>query len=168
MQFEANTVTRSQAQATWTTERIALLKNLISAGLTCAQIAQEIGVSRNAVIGKLNRLGLSRSRTSPGIAPGRRDTRNNHNMGTKRRVLRALWAPAHVAPAEAPGDSIARCSLLELKEWHCRWPVGDPHSEDFGFCGNKPLDGFPYCAAHARIAYRPSTDAVVRELRRAA
>ena len=57
MRFEVKTVIRTQ---TWTTERIALLKNLMDAGLSCGQIAREIGVSRNAVIGKVNRLGLSR------------------------------------------------------------------------------------------------------------
>src|ERR1700716_1026778 len=55
MRFEAKTVIRTQ---TWTTERIALLKNLMDAGLSCGQIAREIGVSRNAVIGKANQLGF--------------------------------------------------------------------------------------------------------------
>ena len=51
---------------TWTAERVALLRSYASAGLSCAQIAAEIGVTRNAVIGKLNRLGLSRGRSGPG------------------------------------------------------------------------------------------------------
>ena len=53
----------------WTTERVAMLRTYFNAGLSCAQIAQEIGVSRNAVIGKMNRLGLSRGRRT--AAPGR-------------------------------------------------------------------------------------------------
>jgi GcrA cell cycle regulator len=48
---------------TWTAERVARLKSGVNAGLSCAQIANEIGVSRNAVIGKINRLGLSRRRS---------------------------------------------------------------------------------------------------------
>jgi GcrA cell cycle regulator len=66
-----------------------------------------------------------------------------------------------------PGDSGNRCSLFELQQWHCRWPIGDPTAEDFGFCGNKPVDGLPYCPVHARGAYRPGTrtrEHAVREL----
>jgi hypothetical protein len=46
--------------ATWTSERIELLKRCLHAGLSCGQTAREIGVTPNAVIGKMNRLGLSR------------------------------------------------------------------------------------------------------------
>ena len=161
MRFEAKTVFRTQ---TWTTERIALLKNLMDAGLSCGQIAREIGVSRNAVIGKANRLGLSRFEKRVDRAPGQTGTRKNRNIAGKHRILRGLWAKPQVAPAEAD-DSISRCSLMDLREWHCRWPCGDPNSKDFGFCGNPPVDGLPYCSAHARIAYRPGTRAVVRQLR---
>src|SRR5262245_36609373 len=54
---------------TWTTERVAMLRSCLSAGLSCAQIAGEIGVSRNAVIGKINRLGLSRGRSTTASGP---------------------------------------------------------------------------------------------------
>jgi GcrA cell cycle regulator len=142
-------------QTTWTTERVALLKNRIDSGFSCGQIAREIGVSRNAVIGKANRLGLSRFKSAgqterpgaPNIARPR--------MATQRRTLLALWAKPQFAFAEMPEVSANRCSLFELQQWHCRWPMGDPTAEDFGFCGNKPVDGVPYCAAHARMAYRP-------------
>ena len=138
------------AQTTWTTERIALLKERIDAGLSCEQIAREIGVSRNAVIGKANRLGLSRERT------GARNTARPR-IATQRRTLLALWANPQLASGEAPENSVNRCSLFELQEWHCRWPLGDPSAENFGFCGNKPVDGLPYCASHARMAYRLGT-----------
>jgi len=46
--------------ATWSSDRIEQLKRCFHAGLSCSQIAHEIGVTRNAVIGKMNRLGLSR------------------------------------------------------------------------------------------------------------
>ena len=157
MQVEAMTFIGTQA--TWTPERIVLLKNGINAGLSCGQIAREIGVSRNAVIGKVNRLGLSRFN---GVAAGplaqagaRKNARSK--IVTQHRILRALWAKPQLAGVEAPSDSANRCTLFELQQWHCRWPLGDPGSEDFGFCGSKPLDGLPYCPAHARIAYRPGT-----------
>lgn len=147
-----NTVIRTQP--TWTTERTALLRNLMNAGFSCGQIAREIGVSRNAVIGKVNRLGLSRSKRAADRPRGQRGTRKNRNVVTRYPMLQALWTNPQLAPEEAPDDSISRCSLLELQEWHCRWPCGDPSSADFGFCGNRPVDGLPYCSAHARMAYR--------------
>ena len=145
-------------ETTWTRERIALLKDRIDAGLSCGQIARELGVSRNAVIGKTNRLGLSRPRSAiPGRLKQTGTRRHARPMtATQRSILRALWAKPQLGFAEMPGDSAKACSLLDLQRWHCRWPVGDPTSQDFGFCGNRSVAGLPYCPAHSRIAYRPS------------
>ena len=145
-------------ETTWTMERIALLKDRMRAGFSCGQIARELGVSRNAVIGKTNRLGLSRFKNAiPGQSP---------RTVTRQKNLRALWAKPQIAFAKLSSESVKACSLLELQQWHCRWPMGDPTSEDFGFCGNSPVAGLPYCPAHAQMAYRPSTrDAVAREQR---
>src|SRR4051812_30193054 len=111
------------AQATWTTERIALLKDRIDAGLSCGQIAREIGVSRNAVIGKAHRLGLSRTK---GVSAGQREGTARSRTATQHRTLVALWAKPTLAFAEAPEDSANLCPLFELQQWHCRWPIGDP------------------------------------------
>jgi len=145
-------------ETTWTMERITLLKDRMRAGFSCGQIARELGVSRNAVIGKTNRLGLSRFKNAiPGQSP---------RTVTRQKILRALWAKPQIAFAKLSSESVKACSLLELQQWHCRWPMGDPTSEDFGFCGNRPVAGLPYCPAHALMAYRPSTrDAVAREQR---
>jgi len=51
-----------------------------------------------------------------------------------------------------------RCSILELNECTCRWPIGDPSAADFFFCGGKTLDGLPYCGYHSRIAYQPVSE----------
>ena len=145
--------------ATWTTERVALLKSRIEAGHSCGQIAREIGVSRNAVIGKANRLGLSRFKSATSGQGERTGPRRiaRPRSATQHRTLLALWAKELPGFAEAPADSANRCSLIELQQWHCRWPIGEPASENFGFCGNPPVDGLPYCPAHARMAYRPGT-----------
>ena len=145
-------------ETTWTMERIALLKDRMRAGFSCGQIARELGVSRNAVIGKTNRLGLSRFKNA---IPGQ-----SHRTVTRQKNLRALWAKPQIAFAKLSSESAKACSLFELQQWHCRWPMGDRTSEDFGFCGNRPVAGLPYCPAHAQMAYRPSTrDAVAREQR---
>jgi GcrA cell cycle regulator len=51
-----------------------------------------------------------------------------------------------------------RRTLLELNEDTCRWPIGDPASPEFFFCGGKPLTGVPYCGHHSRVAYQPANE----------
>jgi GcrA cell cycle regulator len=141
---------------TWTDERIEQLKSFFTAGLSCSQIACEIGVSRNAVIGKLNRLGLARGRTPA--------TRRAERTGAprmrypaviaQRQLLRAVYAEALPEPEQVSVVSMARCSLLELGRETCRWPISDPDAADFSFCGNAAVAGLPYCAGHVRMAYR--------------
>jgi GcrA cell cycle regulator len=144
---------------TWTAERVELLKSRFEAGLTCREIADDIGVSRNAVIGKLARLNLSRAE---GVSEGFSERREipkarppKSERQSQRQILKALRPEP--AAEEAPICSEHRCSLLELSEEKCRWPISDLGPSDFWFCGNKPLKGFPYCAGHARIAYHPTS-----------
>jgi GcrA cell cycle regulator len=146
------------ALTTWTAERVALLKDRIDAGLTCAQIALEIGVSRNAVIGKVNRLGLSRVKSLNGGPSGRTGVPKvaHPRVGAQRRMSPISTAHRQLVLPEPPLENAKRCSLLELAQGHCRWPISEPGAEDFGFCGNQQAEGLPYCAAHARMAYRPS------------
>ena len=144
-----------ETQATWTIERIALLKNRMNAGLSCGQIAQELGVTRNAVIGKANRLGLSRFKHAITGLQETTGTRRSARAKTQVTILRALWAKPQLSFATLAVNGANTCSLLELQQWHCRWPMGNPGSNDFGFCGAKVIDGLPYCPRHARTAYRP-------------
>jgi GcrA cell cycle regulator len=138
---------------TWTSERVEQLRHCVGTGLTCSQIAAEIGVTRNAVIGKISRLGLSTTRPaggSPACTP---------RVRRPRRLLRLFGAGApDLAPdasaAEAPIESAHRCSLIEIGHDKCRWPLGDPQQADFVLCGNDALRGFSYCVGHARMAYR--------------
>lgn len=135
---------------TWTTERVAQLKSGVNAGLSCAQIANEIGVSRNAVIGKINRLGLSRGRNPTAPRPRDGVLIRRPKVLTQRPVLKALFASAPIADVV----SSEPCSLLNLTPRKCRWPIS---GADFTFCGNTTVDGMSYCAGHARIAYRGSS-----------
>ena len=144
---------------TWSDERIALLKILFERGCTCREMACEIGVSRNAVIGKLARLNLTRgraarvSRAAPPRPRGARPLQlllkahvEDEAAGLRASLIEAL-------PIEqGPG-----CSLMELGDDKCRWPIGDTSAAEAKFCGNAPLGGSPYCAGHARLAYRTGT-----------
>ncbi len=153
-------MTSTTTMATWNPERIAQLRNFVGAGLTCSQIAAEIGVSRNAVIGKIHRLGLGPGR--PAAAPGRAcpPRLRRPRLPSQRQMLRLITADAPAdgaALGAVPFDDARCCSLLELAQGKCRWPVGDRGSNcgaDFLFCGNEAVAGFSYCAGHARLAYR--------------
>ncbi len=158
----------------WTDERIEQLKKLWSDGLSASQIANEIGgITRNAVIGKIHRLGLS-GRTKPAAASQPRQPKPRKPMAPQRSfqpqtrgntaLAPALRPEIEAAPeaAPAPVENVVpfgeRCSIMTLKESSCRWPLGDPGRADFAFCGARKESGLPYCAYHARIAYQPVAD----------
>ena len=160
---------RPTSGRTWTDERIERLKSDFEAGLSCREIAANIGVSRNAVIGKLTRLNLTRGRGSDERRQeARQATRGDaaHPRAVPRlqyAMLAAIYgedeAPPLAAPMFEPIDEANRCSLLDLTENRCRWPISTPGADDFCFCGNGSPDGQPYCAGHSRLAYRPSSRA---------
>jgi len=146
---------------TWTPERVEQLRSCVITGLTCSQIAAQIGVSRNAVIGKLHRLGLSSGRPPGGAARTCPPRVARPRAPSQRRLLRLMWSNG--APAAggnnasaANVDSAQPCSLLDLDPGKCRWPleVSSAGSGDLTFCGNTAPDGISYCAGHARMAYR--------------
>jgi GcrA cell cycle regulator len=152
-------------ERTWTDERLELLKSRFAAGLTCRQIADDIGVSRNAVIGKLSRLNLTRDgEVRP--PPRKRAAKGQRPKSGPRlqyQMLKALYGEPQPVADDEPIHNGHCCSLLELSEDRCRWPISTPGLADFCFCGNTPLQGLPYCAGHTRLAYRPgSRQRVVR------
>jgi GcrA cell cycle regulator len=139
---------------TWTSERVELLKKLFDDGLSCREIAVSIGVSRNAVIGKLTRLGLTRgpTQTEQRLQKTTKARASKSDPRLQFRMLQALYEGE--PPIDAPIATERRCSLLELNNERCRWPISTPGAKDFCFCGNEPLDGLPYCSGHTRLAYR--------------
>lgn len=165
----------------WTDERVELLRKLWSEGLSASQIAAQLGsVTRNAVIGKVHRLKLSsRGRTT--AAPARQK-KASPVVGVTKSVARAatvsravttsigataLQAQFDVEPIARfqprPIENVVvpisrRLQLVELSERTCKWPNGDPLSEDFSFCGNDSAETGPYCGYHARIAFQPASE----------
>ncbi len=144
---------------TWTAERVELLKRHFQAGFSCSRIAREIGVSRNAVIGKIFRLQLSRPKSVRERCPEREagpTVRRPRTFG-QHRILMVLRAKAQPEADGVPIHNGHCCSLLELSNEKCHWPISIPGVTEFRFCGNKSVDGLPYCEGHARIAYQPAS-----------
>jgi GcrA cell cycle regulator len=147
---------------TWTTERVELLKGHFDAGLSCREIAGRIGVTRNAVIGKLARLQLTRGpvRAEPRPTKAARDARENRYRGC--RIGCCRWStktPSLRRKSRSQASAAARCSNSATNGAAGR--SATPGAEDFCFCGNTPVDGMPYCMGHTRLAYRPNSRARV-------
>jgi len=150
----------------WTDERVELLKKLWADGLSASQIAAELGgITRNAVIGKVHRLGLSGRAKSPSSStPRPRKARSGgHMLRVSRPSIRGNTALAYEYEAEPEPELIEipveqRKTLLQLNEHTCRWPIGDPGSTEFFFCGGETVNELPYCAYHSRVAYQPANE----------
>jgi GcrA cell cycle regulator len=139
-------------QLNWTDDRVEQLKNLWTEGLSASQIARVLGggVTRNAVIGKVHRLGLAGRAT-----PSRSD---RPRLPAAPRI--SLRTPQQPAPPVIEEDPVTledggHATVLTINNQMCRWPIGDPADNSFHFCGHKPKNGSPYCEAHARKAYQP-------------
>jgi GcrA cell cycle regulator len=190
----------------WTDERVETLKRMWGEGQSASQIAKELGgVTRNAVIGKVHRLGLS----------NRAGGKDDEDEGTPAQVAAPAATvrpeppprpepeapraeaprPAPAAPVSAPATNVTplplrkaivpagqplppqpslneispealasvrevekrarKLTLMELTERTCKWPIGDPATDDFWFCGLPSIPGKPYCEAHVGVAFQP-------------
>jgi GcrA cell cycle regulator len=187
----------------WTDDRVEILKKMWGEGQSASQIAKELGgVTRNAVIGKVHRLGLSNRTTAgaaakaepkakatavapkakapPKPAPEPEPTPASSKPDLKTEPAIAPNTPRpprnQIIPAGQPlppqpsaneisPEALAKVneiekkakklSLMELTERTCKWPVGDPATEDFWFCGLPVKQGKPYCEAHVGVAFQP-------------
>jgi GcrA cell cycle regulator len=174
----------------WTDERVETLKKMWSEGQSASQIAKELGgVTRNAVIGKVHRLGLSNRSGGAPAKPVTKEkpaaTRPAAEKAEAKPTAESVAQPAEkpvvplrrqIIPAGQPlppqpsaneisPEALAsvrevekkskKISLMELTERTCKWPVGDPATDDFWFCGLTVQPGKPYCEAHVGVAFQP-------------
>lgn len=157
---------------TWTAERVEELKVLVSEKLSASSIARQLSVTRNAVIGKVYRIGLKllgpkrgggtragvrgpRPKidfAASGIEPPERKPRARRQT---RRAPRVTFIGYSIEPIPSAEDFMIpigqRRKFSELNDAMCRYPVGDPRSPDFYFCGGKKLSGVSYCGFHDRL-----------------
>ncbi len=167
----------------WTEEAIEVLKRLALEGRSASVIALALGAaSRSAVIGKANRIGVRLNgdgrASAPGWAAGRPyrlrsaavpRAKPAPDEGSSARALsrdsreerKAEWAFA-----EAEVGEMRRVRFEDIRQFACRWPLGDPKSGDFAYCGLTPAKGRSYCAGHCRAAYPPPPARPSRQERR--
>ncbi len=163
----------------WTAEAVEDLKRLALEGRSASVIAAALGVaSRNAVIGKASRIGIKLNGGGRASARGTgarahqaqwAAIRQPHGVGNPK--CASLARGPRVTPKSQPGDGeerraawalgeaevgeMQRVRFEEIREFACRWPLGDPRSGEFAYCGLTPAKGQSYCAGHCRMAYRP-------------
>ncbi|WP_455479494.1 GcrA family cell cycle regulator [Bartonella sp. B23] len=169
----------------WTCERVELLKKLWSEGLSASQIAAQLGgVSRNAVIGKVHRLKLpGRGKIAQGASRAQKVLTGPSSPSPRVRCTPSTVLPTNAASCDVGVTALKtefvaedvtemdvpmksnvvvpisrQLNLLQLSENTCRWPVGDPLTSDFHFCGADSGENSPYCAFHAKIAFQPISE----------
>jgi GcrA cell cycle regulator len=180
----------NEAIMSWTDERVEQLKQYWIDGKSASQIAGLLGngLTRNAVIGKVHRLGLAGRSKSPTPAGSRASQATQQFPAVRRapaprvprampRVVRGATALAmspqtHCEAEPETFESVVvpmslKVTIVELMEAMCRWPLGDPTSPDFRYCGSPAMAG-PYCAYHGGLAYQPAHERRRERERRAA
>ena len=188
----------------WSDERVAILKKMWLEGNSASEIAKELGnITRNAVIGKVHRLGLSNrdinisktgsssTKAVKSVKRGRppivnkdikkkgrpeklkeqRDINDTPDDKDKSVTSLANSKRSNDSKLEVVSDlseetlkdllkvemKSKKISLMELTERTCKWPIGDPATDTFWFCGHESEPGKPYCKTHISIAFQPIT-----------
>ena len=155
----------------WTEDRVEVLKKLWAEGHSASQIAKQLGgVTRNAVIGKVHRLGLSGratpsrpvkrpprlARPKPRVMPDGTVKVPASALAERVEALKPSEKNAMIAalpPLENADGKAA--TILTIRDSMCKWPIGDPADPKFAFCGRKSDCG-PYCSEHAKLAFQPA------------
>jgi GcrA cell cycle regulator len=140
---------KAHAGSGWSEDRVRRLQRLWAEGCSASEVARQLGVTRNAVIGKVHRLGLSADGRHAAARP-----RAPNRPPRPRRAPRSPPPPSPGAPATPAVEVLAGLvpRLEDLAPAACHWPIGNPRSDGFAFCGRRAVRG-PYCEAHAAAAY---------------
>lgn len=140
--------------ATWTDDRVEALARLWKDGLSASQIARSLGgVTRNAVIGKVHRMGLCGRATPHVPGAGRPDQRRERRGRIPPKKARRPPPPSAALSLRLPLPETGLASIVSVRAGQCRWPIGEPQDEAFCLCG-QPRERGAYCAAHGALAYR--------------
>ncbi|MBR2393066.1 MAG: hypothetical protein IKB05_01075 [Alphaproteobacteria bacterium] len=184
----------------WDNAMLKKLKALTGKGLSTSEIGKRLGMSKNAIVGKLNRLGWNakaggatessakeKAKETKKAAPKKADVTKKTTSAKVTATTKKAPAkkePTKKTPAKAtPKKEVAKktadkktdtkpvtanaktlamhqrivqhaLEMANLKPNQCRWPIGDPDSEHFHFCGETVFVGKPYCYEHCKQAYQ--------------
>ena len=135
----------------WTDERSEKAKALWKDGYSATEISRVLGVTRNSVISKIHRMGLTGAdRKTRRTAKPRTETRSGKRLLTPPKVKQMRQLVEEMKAADA--KPVVSDQVLALEPHHCRYPIGDPLKADFRFCCRDKIDGSSYCASHHEIS----------------
>lgn len=175
----------------WDNATLKKLKALTGKGLSTSEIGKRLGISKNAVVGKLNRLGWNlkaggvagadkakklddkkvakstakKTTTVSGTKNAAKNTAGRDTVKKKTAVTKTAKKTEKdtgVKESKSLNKNLAMhqriiqhsLEMANLKPNQCRWPIGDPDSENFHFCGEPVFVGKPYCYEHCKQAYQ--------------
>ena len=185
----------------WDSNMLKKLKALVGKGLSTSEMGRKLGMSKNAVVGKLNRLGWNAKATEPAekksAKPAKKETKTSKKpvakktpvkvtvkkevkettkkvakkpVATKKETKPVVKESVSVEKEKAVVKTASKktkkdlalhelliqhaLQMANLKPNQCRWPIGDPDSDNFHFCGETVFTGKPYCYEHCRQAYQ--------------
>ncbi len=132
----------------WTDESVEKLRQLWAQGLTANEIAKKLGVTKNAIVGKVHRLCLT-ARPSPIKSKDAAD-----ELPLQPDLIEKIEEKSVEEVVEPrKNEELTNIKLVDLDSHTCRWPIGDPRDDDFCFCGKKVRSGQTYCDEHSMQAY---------------
>lgn len=173
----------------WTPERIQAATDMWQRGLSAGQIAAELGdLTRNAVIGKIHRLGLHRPEkvrdVTAAITNSRRAKAARRTaprpkakpkpvvkiIGNAQTFVQAEAPPPKVVISARKFEPLEGCAPVPFGASGCKWPVGGVGA-DLVCCGQRKVDGRSYCRDHLQASLAPpkpgmTARALMRQLRR--
>lgn len=152
----------------WSASIVNKMKVLFDKGMSTAEIGKRLGFSKNAIVGKINRLGWNQQATKSKDKQSPKKPAQPAVKKTKPVAKKPIAKPAVKAPAKAEARTAERqrtgseiekfmnhsAGLMSLRPDQCRWPIGSPDSDNFHFCGEKVFTGKPYCFEHCKLAYQ--------------
>lgn len=146
----------------WTEERVRLLREYHALGLSGTKIARIFHTTRNAILGKVWRLGMSCPRENPfspylaGDPSRPKKRRRKRPAKVEARTPVAAPPPTFSLPPPSFASTEKLLTVMELGWGHCRYPHGDPGTEGFGFCGAWTGGKESYCEKHKKLCSHPS------------
>ncbi len=137
----------------WTINSISKLKKLWNKELSTTDIGKKLGFSKNAVVGKAHRLGLKSRSTSVVKKIKRKRVIKTKAKAPIKSIIKTKKTSSDKQKINKKTTPSKIIGIMDLKKEMCRWPLGDPRSSDFSFCGNPTFKSKPYCLTHCTEAY---------------
>ena len=137
----------------WDDNKIANLKQLWDSGVPTSQIGQQLGFSKNAIIGKAFRLGLERRQNSRKSNISKRPASSFSSPFTVNEQIQQVGSAVPVQKKRQEKFQLKKTIVGSSNFKSCQWPIGDPLEDGFHYCGERNIPTKPYCMSHYKVAY---------------